>query len=198
MISFIKGEMVSAQNGIIIIENNGIGYELNVSSTTMVKANNQGKDLMLYTYLNHKEDGMILYGFYSNEEKSMFLKLISINGVGPKAAMSILSGIELTSLITAIVTKDLKTLSKVKGIGKKTAERIVLELRESIAKEDIDSGDTDFLSDTTEIMDTDTSDAVLALRGLGIGQKEAVTAVKKVKDSASGIEDLIAKALKNL
>lgn len=198
MYAFIKGEMVSAKNGIIVLENNGIGYEFNVSATTMVKANSQGKEIKLFTYLNHKDDCMILYGFYNLEEKNMFLKLITISGVGPKAAMSILSGIDLPTLVTAIVTKDIKTLSKVKGIGKKTAERIVLELKESIAKENIDSADMDFLTATNEIMDDDTADAVLALRGLGIGQKEAIKAIKKVKNTANGIEELIAKALKNL
>lgn len=198
MISFIKGEIVQSKNGIIVLENNGIGYEMSVSSTTIAKMNAQSNEAKLYTYLNVKEDCVILYGFHSIEEKNMFLKLISISGVGPKAAMSILSGIELTSLVTAIVTKDLKTLSKVKGIGKKTAERIVLELKESIAKEDIENADIDFISNMTDIMDQDSLDAVLALRGLGIAQKEAVNAVSKAKSSATNIEDLIAKALKNL
>ncbi|MDD4316866.1 MAG: Holliday junction branch migration protein RuvA [Clostridia bacterium] len=198
MIAFIKGEIVSARNGTIILENGGIGYELSVSASTMVKANSQGKEIQLFSFMNVKEDGIALYGFYSLEEKGMFMKLISVTGVGPKAAMGILSGIELTSLVTAIITKDIKTLSTVKGIGKKTAERLVLELRESL--------EADFETDTAvaageldEIpADRDSADAVLALRSLGIGQKEAVNAVRAAKSRAKNIEELISIALKNL
>lgn len=195
MIAFIKGELVSAGNGVIIIDNGGIGYELSVSSSTIVKANTQGKDIKLFCYMQVRDDGVSLYGFYTMEEKNMFMKLISVTGIGPKAAMSILSGIELSQLVTAIITRDLKTLSKVKGVGKKTAERLVLELRESL--------ETDFAAaESVEIedipVDRDSADAILALRSLGIGQKEAIAAVKKAKDGAQNIEDLISKALKNL
>jgi Holliday junction DNA helicase RuvA len=195
MIAFIKGELVSAGNGVIIIDNGGIGYELSVSASTIVKANTQGKDIKLFCYMQVRDDGVSLYGFYTMEEKNMFMKLISVTGIGPKAAMSILSGIELSQLVTAIITRDLKTLSKVKGVGKKTAERLVLELRESL--------ETDFAAaESVEIedipVDRDSADAILALRSLGIGQKEAIAAVKKAKDGAQNIEDLISKALKNL
>ncbi len=198
MISFIKGNIISAKNGIVIIENNGIGYEINVSSNTLITASNQTDEVLLFTYLNHKDDGMTLYGFSCQEEKNMFMKLISVTGVGPKAAMNILSGSHLSTLISAIVTKDLKTLMKIRGIGKKTAERIVLELKESIIKESITDADMEFLTDDSPQDSNDITDAILALRGLGIGQKEAINAVRKVTETASGIEDLIAKALKNL
>lgn len=195
MIAFIKGELVSAGNGTIIIENGGIGYELSVSASTIVKANSHSKEIKLFSYMQAREDGISLYGFYSPEEKNMFLKLISVTGIGPKAAMGILSGIELSQLMTAIITRDLKTLSKIKGVGKKTAERLVLELRESL-ETDIEGAEKVEIDEMPA--DRDSADAILALRSLGIGQKEAIAAVKKAKDGSASIEELISKALKSL
>lgn len=197
MINFIKGEVISAQNGTIVLECNGIGYEIFVSNNTIIKTVECGNEAKILCYMNVKTDGVVLYGFHSIEEKSMFLKLITISGVGPKAAMSILSGIDLGALVTAIITKDIKTLTTVKGIGKKTAERIVLELKESIAKENILTSNTE-LGECVDIADKDLSDAIMALRSLGIAQKEAVRAVQLVNGNYKNIEELISKALKNL
>ncbi|MFW5779997.1 MAG: Holliday junction branch migration protein RuvA [Bacillota bacterium] len=196
MFAFIKGDIVFAKGGIMIVENGGIGYELNVSSTTIAKSNLTHEKMKIYTYLYPREDSITLYGFHSAEEKNMFLKLITISGVGPKAAMSILSGIELSTLVTSIITKDIKTISSIKGIGKKTAERIVLELKESISldTQDIDTGEIV----VSEMQDKDTQDAVLALKGLGINPKDALRAVQKAKAQAKGIEELIEMALKNI
>ena len=196
MLSFIKGSLISAKNGTVVLENNGIGYEFSVATSTLVKVSSQAeKEVQLYCYLHAREDSITLYGFYSLEEKNIFLKLISVTE-GPKAAMNILSGIELTSLITAIATKDIKTLSKIKGVGKKTAERITLELRESITADDISAEDSDLGAAVFETgME---ADAVMALRSLGIAQKEAIEAVKKAKEGAKSLEELISKSLKNL
>lgn len=196
MIGFIKGALVDNSEGTILLENNGIGYEIAVSNTTLAQISGKG-EVKLFTYLNVREDGLFLYGFSTKEEKNMFLKLISISGVGPKVALGILSGIELNNLIIAIISSDTKTLSKIKGIGKKTAERIVLELRESL---DVDNnllfeGGNEDIIDT---LDKDTMDAISALRSLGIGQKEAVDAVKKARAKASNIEELISIALRSL
>lgn len=196
MIGFIKGALVDNSEGTILLENNGIGYEIAVSNTTLAQISGKG-EVKLFTYLNVREDGLYLYGFSTKEEKNMFLKLISISGVGPKVALGILSGIELNNLIIAIISSDTKTLSKIKGIGKKTAERIVLELRESL---DVDNnllfeGGSE---DAIDTLDKDTMDAISALRSLGIGQKEAVDAVKKAKAKASNIEELISIALRSL
>ncbi len=197
MIGFIKGAVVDTNEGTILLENSGIGYEIAVSNTTLAQINNNKQSVKLFTYLNVREDGLFLYGFATKEEKNMFLKLISISGVGPKVALGILSGIELNNLIIAIISSDTKTLSKIKGIGKKTAERIVLELRESL---DVDSnllfeGGGEEFSDS---LDKDAMDAIAALRGLGIGQKEAVNAVKAAKSKANSIEELISIALRSL
>lgn len=197
MIGFIKGEAVAFSENGVVVENNGIGYEVSISNTTMVKIRNGSPFICLYTYLNVKDDGLFLYGFYSKEEKNMFLKLITINGVGPKAALGILSGIELNDLMIAIMSSDTKTLSKIKGVGKKTAERIILELRGEI------NADSQELLDTLpgiegEALDRDTADAISALRGLGFTQNEAAEAVKRAKPNAKTAEELVASALRNL
>ena len=199
MIGYIKGEIAEIGNGYVILDNGGIGYELSVSSTTISQIG-QNKYVHLYTYLAVREDGLSLYGFYTKEEKNMFLKLITISGVGPKAALSILSGIELNKLMVAIINKDIKTLSKVKGIGKKTAERIILELKESLdaAADAAMEEAIGVIIEEQDDNDQDTEDAIYALRGLGFSQAEAIKAVKKAKPLAHDLQELIALSLRSL
>ncbi|MEG1612783.1 MAG: Holliday junction branch migration protein RuvA [Clostridia bacterium] len=195
MYSFISGRVVSATEGTIVIENNGIGYELTVSNSTLSVAGIVGKSLQLYTYLQVKEDLMALYGFATKEEKSMFLKLISISGVGPKMAMQVLSGLDLNALVLAIVTGDTKTLSKAKGLGKKTAERIILELREQVGTTEFASAPIggSIVSDNTII-----NDAVFALVTLGLNKSDAYTAVVKASERSDKLEEIITIALRSL
>lgn len=122
----ISGKVVFYEEGKVVLENNGIAYELGVSANTLAAFAKKGEVVTAYTYLKVAEDEMSLYGFYSKEEKAMFVNLISVSGVGPKTALQILSGIDLQSLAIAIVNGDAKTLAKVKGLGKKTAERLSL------------------------------------------------------------------------
>lgn len=195
MIGFIEGTIAERGAGYIIVDNNGIGYEMGVSNTTLSQLANV-THAKIHTYLSVREDGISLYGFYSKEEKNMFLKLISISGIGPKGAQTILSGVDLTSLITFIVTADVKALSKLKGIGKKTAERMVLELKETI---DAELSLLPIASDEEfDSADKDAEDAVYALRSLGIPNKDAVAAVKSCRDQAKNLEDLIRLALKSV
>ena len=135
MIAYIKGKILSADDNVLVIENNGLGYEVvcSAAAKTRLLASGGGE---VYTYLSVREDGVSLFGFDSPAEKNMFLKLISVSGVGPKMGIGILSGISLNDLAIAIAASDIKTLSKIKGLGKKTAERIVLELREAITLTD--------------------------------------------------------------
>ncbi len=196
MIGYISGQVVEYGAGYALVECGGIGYEMSVSSYTLTKLTDK-PFVKMYTYLAVREDGVSLYGFISKEEKNMFLKLISISGIGPKGAQTILSGIELTELIGCIVTGDTKTLSKVKGIGKKTAERIVLELKENIGKE-LDDMPLSDVDNAPVALDKDEEDAVFALRGLGIGKNEAVKAVRANKEKANGLEDLIRLALRSI
>lgn len=193
MFAFISGRVVSITDTSITLENNGIGFELFVSSNTLAYAGIVGKSLQLYTYLNVKDDTFIMYGFSSKEEKSLFLKLITISGVGPKTALQMLSGLDINSLVLAIITGDVKTLSKTKGIGKKTAERIVLELRGQLG--DFSESNV-VINDGVLVNDSVVNDAVMALVALGINKTEAYKAVVKAKEKTDNLEEVITIALR--
>lgn len=193
MIGYIKGKVFAVNDNGIIVLSGGIGYDITVTAYCLNKIE-IGNDIALYTHLAVREDGLFLFGFDTKDEKTMFLQLITVSGVGPKVAMSILSGMDLKTLAMSIITGDSKALSKIKGIGKKTAERIILELKESVAP--IEGDEIDGFKPKTESKDT--LDAIYALRSLGISQGDAVRAVKSVEGVASSIEELITLALKAL
>ena len=196
MIGYIKGKVLSATDGVALIENNGIGYEVICSSAVYQKllVDKQGE---VYTYLAVREDGVSLYGFISLEEKSMFLKLITVSGVGPKMGITVLSNMSLNDLALKIATSDVKGLSAVKGLGKKTAERIILELREKITA-DANEESVVLSKNNLDVSGID-NDAVIALMSLGFTNKECVEAVKKAKQSGlTTIEEVIAYAIKNI
>ena len=198
MLSFIKGEVVEFGENIVVIDNGGIGYELTVSNVTVEKIKNGSRFVCLQCYMAVREDGISLYGFLTKEEKNMFLKLITISGVGPKAAIGILSGMEVYDLMRVIMASDIKALSKLKGVGKKTAERIVLELRGEIDAESREIMESAKVVGEEETLDADSADAISALRSLGFTQTEAAEAVKKAKPFAKTAEELVAKALRSL
>lgn len=193
----ITGKVIHYEDGRLIIENNGIGYDLGVSANTLAKFAKKGEIVTVYTYLHVQEDALRLFGFESKEEKAMFINLISISGVGPKIALQILSGIDLQRLAICIVNNDAKTLAKVKGIGKKTAERIILELKEKI---DIESNEDDSffgLMGGFESKDDTNNDAVLALVSLGISKTDAIKAVTMARQKSSKLEEIITIALRS-
>lgn len=198
MLSFIKGEAVEFDENTVVIDNGGIGYELTVSNVTVEKIKNGSRFVCLQCYMAVREDGISLYGFLTKEEKNMFLKLITISGVGPKAAIGILSGMEVYDLMRVIMASDIKALSKLKGVGKKTAERIVLELRGEIDAESREIMESAKAVGEEETLDADSADAISALRSLGFTQTEAAEAVKKAKPFAKTAEELVAKALRSL
>lgn len=201
MIGYVKGTLISVQNGKVLLEVGGVGYEISVSNNTVVKLPAIEKQATIYTYLYVREDEMSLFGFYSLEEKAMFMKLISISGIGPKAAMSILSGMELRALAIAIITEDKKSIAKIKGVGKKTAERIILELKEKVTAEEGDVGTpTDSKKPVMSgvELDNDMQDAIMALRTLGIQQAAAVRAVTSARAISKTTEELIMNSLKAL
>lgn len=191
MYNYIKGTLAAVEAGKIVLENNGIGYELGVSGNTLADAREIGAEMKLYTYLYVREDVFALYGFSRAEEKSLFMRLIEISGVGPKLAMQILGGYDLGTLTVAIATGDVKTLAKIKGLGKKTAELIVLNLREQVA---VDM--TDAATEIGGALDADVSDAIFALVSLGVSNTEAVKAVQTAAKTAHGVQELIAQSLK--
>ena len=194
----ITGKVIFYEEGKVVLENNGIAYELGVSANTLTAFAKKGEVVTAYTYLKVAEDEMSLYGFCSKEEKAMFINLISVSGVGPKIALQRLSGIDLQRLAICIVNGDAKTLSKVKGIGKKTAERIILELKEKIA--DVGQGEDDSffgLVGAETSKDNIVNDAVLALVSLGISKTDAVKAVAIARQSTDKLETIITAALRS-
>mgnify|MGYP002711307112 FL=1 len=133
MIGYIKGNLLNGENGTVLLETNGVGYEIICSASVYVKLLENGGG-EVYTYTSVRDDGIFLYGFSDLKEKNLFLKLISVSGVGPKMGITVLSNMSLAKITAAIATSDVKTLSSIKGLGKKTAERIILELRNNRAR----------------------------------------------------------------
>ncbi len=197
MIAYVKGNVLAVSDSTVILENNGIGYEILCSSTAFSKLS-QAKEGAVYTYLAVREDGVSLYGFDDLVEKQMFLKLITVSGVGPKMAMTVLSGMSLNDLAFSIAGSDVSTLSKIKGLGKKTAERIIVELREAMAKLPLTITDVGKAKQPKIELSQEGDNAVMALLSLGYSKQEATVAVKDAVDSgATKLEDIIKVALKN-
>ena len=196
MIAFIKGKVIDEFEGGVVLENNGIGYEILCSAALLAKLSAE-KEGGVFTYLQVKEDGLSLFGFDNKEEKRMFLKLISVSGIGPKMAMGILSGMRVNELATAIAMNDVKGLSRIKGLGKKTAERIILELRESVSAENAAiAAEEPFAA---PVFTSEDEDAIIALMGLGFSGIQSRNAVKTAKEQgAETIQDVISFALKSM
>lgn len=197
MIAYVKGKVIDEFEGGVVIENNGIGYEILCSATAAAKlsANKEGA---VYTYFQLRDDGVSLYGFDNKAEKAMFIKLISVSGVGPKLGISVLSGMGLTDLATAIATSDVKSLSRIKGLGKKTAERIVLELREKISADE-DGVLISSVGATNTVLSSEDEDAVIALMELGFSSADSRKAVQKAKEAgAKTAQEVISAALRSM
>ena len=197
MIGYIKGQVKNlTPDTAIIVTSSGIGFELLISAAAYdsLAGKNEGE---LYTYMQVKEDGMSLFGFAATEEKEMFLKLISVSGVGPKMGIAVLSGMRASDIAAAIATNDVKRLSAVKGLGKKTAERIILELREKVHVIATAEGGTKAVTVTP--ISVGDEDAVVALMTLGFTRQESMKAIARAKESgATSVEDIIMVALKGM
>lgn len=191
MIGYIKGKLLHAEENTVILETGGIGYEITCSISLFSRLVKDGGG-EAYTYLAVKEDGAFLYGFDNLAEKSMFLKLLTVSGVGPKMGITILSGTELNQLAMYIATSDVKSLSKIKGLGKKTAERIIVELRESMQKMPVSKTEIPVTN-----MTSDGENAVLALMSLGYNRNESTEAVSRsLSDGKVGLNEIITGALR--
>ena len=181
-----------------ILDVNGVGYEAYCSGEAFRKIT-IGEIAELYTYLQLKEDGVSLFGFASPKEKELFLKVTSVSGVGPKLGISILTGMSADEVAVAIQTADVKRLSKVKGLGKKTAEKLVLELHGKISAAEVMSASGEDLTATptpNEKLSPVDEDAVAALMNLGFNKSESVQAVKRAKEQgAKSVEEIIMRAL---
>jgi Holliday junction DNA helicase RuvA len=192
MYSFISGRVAEVSEDTVTVENHGIGYELSVSAFTAARCE-VGSTVSLYCRLSVREDGVSLLGFYDKTERQLFLRLISVGGVGPKAALTVLSGLPVSDLAAAILTGDIKTLSRIKGVGKKTAERIVLELKEKVAT--LVAG----VDITVNTAASGVIEATEALTALGFSRTDAVLAVNGVENAEKlTAEELITSALRSM
>ena len=195
MIAFLKGKLVHKEPTFVIIEVNGIGYQVSISLNTFSDIADK-ENIQLSTYLQVREDAHILYGFSNPLEKSMFQSLINVNGVGPNTAMVILSYLPPEELHQAIVTENVGALQAVKGIGGKTAQRIILELKDKLRKEPI--GETVGIAGIKH--NTMRNEALTALMTLGIGKSAAdrsIDAILKKSGNTISLEELVKMALKN-
>ncbi|SEF44366.1 Holliday junction DNA helicase subunit RuvA [Eubacterium ruminantium] len=196
MIAFVKGRLDSITDSSVVIESNDIGYEITVSSNVINKLPKIGEKIKLYTYLYVREDICMLYGFNDIREKETFISLIGISGIGPKGAIAILSELTVDELAMAVLSKDTKAISKASGIGTKTAERVIIDLRDKVKVENMTAGD--MMDDEDEGTDS-VMDAVMALTSLGYSKFDAMKVVKKVKDKEKkSVEQIIKEALKYL
>jgi len=193
MIAYLKGEFVYKSPAVIHVDVNGVGYEVLISLNTYSKIQNLEKGI-LYTTLLIREDAHILYGFFDKSEKEMFHHLISVSGVGASTARMMLSYMKPDDIAKAILQGDSKTLEAVKGIGKKTAERLVIELRDKLAKHVPESSISPVKYNTLH------ADALNALLALGINRQAADQAIQKAMISAPGasVEELIKIALRTV
>ncbi len=197
MIAFLQGNFVQLTPAKLIVDVGGVGYEVNISLNTYESISKKEKGL-LHTYLHITENAQVLFGFFDQQEKELFLQLISVSGVGASTARMMLSGMQPEEIIRAIVQGDARQLEQIKGIGKKSAERLVLELRDKLSKININNNPTGGFALATK--NTPHQDAIQALISLGIQKAIAEKAVDKTiqtEGAAINLETLIKAALKN-
>lgn len=196
MYAFLTGTIDEKNENIVVVNVGGVGYEVWASSHT-INSLNIGEIATIYTYLHVREDAMLLFGFSSKQEKAIFLDLITVSGVGAKTAIQILSGCSPQDLMTSILNGDIRTISSIKGIGKKTAERIVLELRNKFEDLPLLSGSYEIAS-AASAKNSITDEAVILLTNMGLSRTEAVNLVKQVAKPDDTIEEIVTKALRNM
>ena len=198
MISYIKGILEDMSPGMVVVDNHGIGYQMMVPmrGESFPKI---GQEIKIYTHMHVREDDVSLFGFLSKEEKEAFELLIGVNGIGPKVGLSVLSTLSVYELKMAVISEDVKTISKTPGLGPKGAKKLILELKDKLSFEELEDGVGAEIFDTS----ADSSDSVMitieGLVSLGYSKSEAAIAVNKVEDAKDLTpEELLKKALKNI
>lgn len=201
MISFIKGELVEIFEDSIVLESNKIGYQINVPGSLIAELPSLGSEMKIYTYLHVREDALKLFGFFTREDLEVFRLLIGVNGIGPKGALGILSVISPDDLRFAVLSDDVKAISKAPGVGAKTAQKLIIELKDKLKLEDafeIKANREAQVVQKTAQNDAK-SEAVLALTALGYSNSEALKAVQKVDITADmDVETILKAALKKV
>ena len=198
MYAFIEGEVCEKLNGSLTLLAGGVGYLLNCSNNTLQAAPALGEKMRCHTFLSVREDAMELFGFATREEKELFLQLTSVSGIGPKTALGLLGSMPLRDLNLAILLGDVNALSRAPGIGKKTAQRIALELKDKISQADVSASAANMPAAASAVFTNadSASEAVEALIALGYSSTEARNAINQIRDQADTPEDLIRLALR--
>lgn len=192
MISFLIGVIEEKRESILELNVNGVGFEVNASSNTLGALPMPGSNIKIYTYLAVREDDVSLYGFSSVEERELFFKLISVSGIGPRMALSILSGLSISDLTMAIINCDTRLLSKIKGLGKKTAERVCLELKDKLSI--LSMPETNLFKN--EYDEDALQMAVDTLISLGINKNDAYVLARSYATKDTTAEEIISKSLR--
>lgn len=199
LLSYIKGELAEVFEDTIVVENNGMGINVKVPATVLSNIPSIGEDIKVYTYLYVREDAINVYGFLTRDDLNVFKLLLNVNGVGPKAALGILSTISANDLRYAVLSDDVNAIKKAPGIGAKTAQRLIIELKDKLK---LESEEALILNANVGTKPSDDlilkNDAIEALVSLGYSQREAMDAVKKVDISGKNLDDIIKESLKNL
>ncbi len=199
MYAFIEGEVCEKLNGSLVLLASGVGWQLNCSNNTLQAAPPAGEKMRCYTYLSVREDAMELFGFATKEEKEMFLQLTAVSGIGPKTALGVLGAMPLRDLNLAILLGDVNALSRAPGIGKKTAQRIALELKDKISQADVSAAATPSQGAAVSSLSSDAvTEAIEALIALGYSSTEARNAISQIKDQTDKPEELIRLALRTM
>lgn len=201
MIYSVKGKVAVTEPGYVVLETGGIGYKISVSGNTLghVAAKKDDGEVKLFTHLAVREDAVELYGFYSSEELAAFKMLLSVSGVGPKGALAVLTLLSPEKLALAVAAEDSKTLSGAQGIGKRTAERIILDLKDKIAK-DIPAATVTAADEAVDVSQNGDkhTDAVNTLIVLGYTRSEAISSLRGINLAELTLEQIIKEALKKL
>ncbi len=198
MIYSVTGNVVDFDVNSVAVDVNGVAFRCMTTLTTSQKCASMGAKVTLYTYLNVREDAMELFGFYDKSEMDCFKMLITVNGVGPKMGLAILSELSADKVALSIAAGDHKALTKANGVGPKLAQRICMELKDKVGKLGVSgSVEADLSAVTATLENTNTAEAVAALEMLGYSQSEASVAVSKI-DSSLSVENIIKQALKML
>ena len=199
MYAYINGVVADKGHNELVIEAGGVGYSLYCSLNTVQNALSVGEMMRVYTYLNVTQDGITLFGFGTKEERAMFLRLISVSGIGPKTAIGILGSMSMRDLTLAIVMGDTAALSRAPGIGKKTAQRIALELKEQISDDEVEGLSASGAKNVVPLRQDDpVTEAMIALQSLGYTAGEAMQALSAVKDKSNQPDELVRLALRGM
>ncbi len=200
MYAFLEGLVAEKSGNELVLNVSGVGYQMLCTQATLSNAPAKGEFLRVYTYMSVRQDAMELFGFHSKEERAMFLNLTNVSGIGPRTALNVLSSMPLKDLTLAVLTEDVQALSRAPGIGKKTAQRITLELKDRLSKDEVAGSLQGVVTGTAAGPVGAVGEAIQALAALGYSQSEAALAVSKAHQAQGDLEadELVRQALRSM